>query len=199
MKLILQNGKIEVPSEKGVPVVAGTPLGQLIEEVVQGLHKKIPNADIIKEAIEDVYLTHAEFTIAFKIKGQEELVHLTVQHHEQPEMMTVVVDIDEKGNIKEIQDNDDKSLYTDEMVHVMTKKQSALFNVIESQFTGKEVLAHEYIVGDFVLKLLTDEADPSVFYKQYYQKGKLIQEVVGKFKDNQTIEDLIAYHNNLIV
>lgn len=196
MKIILQGGKIEIPTEKkGI----NNPVVDVMQQVAEGLKQKLNNSDYLQENIETVFVSRVEYDFMFKVKGCEDLQQITVQHHEQPELLTVIVDIDDDGNIKSIADNDEKSLYSEEMIAIMNGDICKDFQEINTTINFDDVdLYGTIVIGNFELKVFQCKSDSNVVWDQYFQNGKLIQEVQVTLEDNQTIDDLVNYYKSMI-
>lgn len=198
MKLIIQGGRI--PHK----VSEDTALDKLLLEISNGLKKKVENTGELAEIIEEVYITHAEFSFQFKVKDMEELQEITVNHHGEPELLTVVVDIDKDGNIAEVNDNEKESLYTEKMVKMMTGNLQKEFFEIDSNINIDDLIKQEEIYcNGFKMVFYTDPMDDSACWHQYYQESefdgeyKLIQEIKYKYLEGETFETMIGKFNRI--
>ncbi len=83
-----------------------TKLPKILKEIIAEVQAKtgIGNAP--------VKLERAELNITFKVNGEEQ--YLTVNHDEIPELFTVAVKLDDKGNIEKAVHNENES-FLDEM------------------------------------------------------------------------------------
>lgn len=185
MKIILHNGKIPRIQNR-------VSLDDLLLELKEGLKEKLNNAEELAEVIEEAYFRRVEVDLQFKVKGMDQLQELTVNHHGEDEVLTIMVDIDEDGNIVEVNDNEEESLFDETMVKIMTGTLQKDFEEIESSIDeGSLELCGEVECKDFMLKVFGDPIYKDVAWVQYYQMGRLIQEVKYSLNEGESPEGVL--------
>ena len=192
MKLIIQGGRIpHLDSDRKA-------LNGLLQKIRTGMRDRLPNVAELDEIVEEVYITQVELNLQFKVKGMDELQEMTVNHHGEPELLTVIVDIDKDGNIVELDDNENGSLYTETMVQMMNGTLQREFTEIESELNINDLVQHEVILcRDFQIKFYSDPINKPTVWVQFCQKSefdneyKLIQEVKYTLKEDESLEDVV--------
>lgn len=192
MKLIIQGGSVLYNnSEENM-------LGKLLDEIGKGMKEKINNTGELSAQIEEAYISYAEFNFQFKIKGSNDLQEITVNHHGEPELLTVIVDVDKDGKIVTLEDNEEESLYSDTLVKIMKGNLQKEFKEIESILSIDDLVQHDEITcRDFLIKFYDDPINESTVWVQFFQESefdgefKLIQEVKYTLKDDETLEDVV--------
>lgn len=197
MKIILQNGKIQVTENN-------SNLAKILDEVVQGVLSKMDNSAELTELIEEVYIKHIEVDYQFKIKNINDLQVLTVNHHGDNELLTMMVDVDEEGKIVDIANNEEESLYTETMAKIMNGTLQKEFQEIDSALNVEDLIEQDTMIcRDFKVVFLDDPVDEETCWVQIFQKPekdsnyKLIQEIRISLKHNQTIQDVIEKYKSL--
>lgn len=197
MKIILQNGKIQVTENN-------SNLAKILDEVMQGVLSKMDNSAELTELIEEVYIKHIEVDYQFKIKNINDLQVLTVNHHGDNELLTMMVDVDEEGKIVDIADNEEESLYTETMAKIMNGTLQKEFQEIDSALSVEDLIEHDTMIcKDFKVVFLGDPVDEETCWVQIFQKPekdsnyKLIQEIKINLRHDETIQDVIDRYKSI--
>lgn len=197
MKIILQNGKIQVTENNNN-------LAKILDEVVQGVLSKMDNSAELTELIEGVYIKHIEVDYQFKIKNINDLQVLTVNHHGDNELLTMMVDVDEEGKIVDIANNEEESLYTETMAKIMNGTLQKEFQEIDSALSVEDLIEQDTMIcRDFKVVFLGDPIDEGICWVQVFQESehgytyKLIQEIKINLRHDETIQDVIDRYKSM--
>lgn len=144
-----------------------TKLPKILKEIIAEVQAKtgIGNAP--------VKLERAELNITFKVNGEEQ--YLTVNHDGIPELFTVAVKLDDKGNIEKAVHNENES-FLDEHTRAMAKGEIKEYEEIETSFDDEFLEEVRVNDGGDIQEIIYRHTMTGGMVVRYYKNGKLVGE-----------------------
>ena len=145
-----------------------TKLPKILKEVITEVQAKagIGNAP--------VKLEKAELVFTFMVNGEPQFV--TVNHDEVPELFTIAVKLDEKGNIERAVDNEKES-FLDEYTRAMAKGEAKEYEVIQSTFKDEELETVRVNDGGDIQEIIYRHIETGNTVVRYIKNGELVGEL----------------------
>lgn len=148
---------------------------ELVEEILANMAKRIGVPEGTQVAIEDL-----EFKVIFSINGEEQYatVPREINGETVNEMFNVVVHLDENGNVKQAEDNEDESFY-DGYTLAQAVGQEYQYEGTESSYDDEQLEEVEVLGSENVdVKSIryTLKSDPEIEIVRHYKGDLLVAE-----------------------
>lgn len=145
-----------------------TKLPKILKEVITEVQAKTGAENA------PVKLDRAELIFTFMINGEPQYV--TVNHDGVPELFTVAVKLDEKGNIERAVNNENES-FLDEYTRAMAKGETKEYEPIQSIFKDEELEVVRVNDGGDIQEVISRHLATGDTVVQYYKNDVLVGEV----------------------
>lgn len=121
-----------------------------------------------------VKLDKAELVFTFMVNGEPQYV--TVNHDEVPELFTVAVRLDEKGNIERAVNNENET-FLDEYTRAMAKGETKEYEVIQSSYKDEELETVRVNDGGDIREIIYRHIETGNTVVRYIKNGDLVGEL----------------------
>lgn len=121
-----------------------------------------------------VKLDKAELVFTFMVNGEPQYV--TVNHDGVPELFTVAVKLDEKGNIERAVNNENET-FLDEYTRAMAKGETKEYEVIQSSYKDEELETVRVNDGGDIQEIIYRHIETSNTVVRYIKNGDLVGEL----------------------
>ena len=150
-------------------------------------------SSIIKEVVTDIQgkaslegasfkIKDAEVGIIFNVNGS--MNGIQVQHDGVDELFKVVVELDDKGNIKKSIDNSQKS-FMDEYTRAVAKGEEKSYKTMKSVYDNEDLDLVDVEDGGDIKKKTFKQISTGDMVIRYYKDGKLVGEFGCGNKENR--------------
>lgn len=152
-------------------------LPKILKEVVENIQTRA-GLDESKFTIRD-----AEVGILFNVNGEKMMLNSEIDGVVEP--FTVVVELDEKGNIKIAKDNEEESFLDDYSRAIAKGLESPTTEPIESVFNEEDLEEYDSESGgDLVAIHYRHKTEDGMFVIRYFREGILVGETGYKKKED---------------
>lgn len=145
-----------------------TKLPKILKEVITEVQAKAGAENA------PVKLDRAELIFTFTVNGEPQYV--TVNHDGVPELFTVAVKLDEKGNIERAVDNEKES-FLDEYTRATAKGETKEYEVIETSFKDEELETVRVNDGGDIQEIIYRHIETGNTVVRYVKNGELVGEL----------------------
>jgi hypothetical protein len=121
-----------------------------------------------------VKLDKAELVFTFMVNGEPQYV--TVNHDGVPELFTVAVRLDEKGNIERAVNNENET-FLDEYTRAMAKGETKEYEVIQSSYKDEELETVRVNDGGDIQEIIYRHIETGNTVVRYIKNGDLVGEL----------------------
>lgn len=152
-----------------VGTIAASKPNAVIKEVVNDIMERANISKDTKYKIKDL-----SCNIAFMVDGVEQA--LTVEHQGHPEMFTVMVKLDKKGNVEKAVNNEKQSFIDDYTRSVLNGEEKSYTEFIKSEYDAKDLEFLSELCVEDKKEIVLRHKETNQLVLQYYVGDKLVGE-----------------------